>query len=79
MNNKAKIRNFLSKFVRIDSLGDRDDIFSSGLVNSLFAMQFILFVEKEFDITVDDEDLDLVNFNTIMNVDDFVARKQCAA
>jgi phosphopantetheine binding protein len=43
--------------------------------NSLLAMQLVAFVEKEFGLAVEDEDLDLDNFRSIRAIADFVARK----
>ena len=79
MENKIKIRRFLSGFFQTDELLDQDDIFALGFVNSLFAMQLVLNIEREFDITVEDQDLDISNFNTIDNIVAFISRKQHAA
>ena len=75
---KTKIRGFLSRFIGNRSLDDNDDIFARGFVNSLFAMQLVLFVEKDFNIKVENEDLDLKNFNTIEAITRFVERKSLA-
>ncbi len=61
---KARIRQFLARFFQNYDLRDDEDIFALGFVNSLFAMQLVLFVEQEFQISVDDGDLDLDNFRT---------------
>ena len=79
MENKIKIRRFLSGFFRTDELSDQDDIFALGFVNSLFAMQLVLNLERDFDITVEDQDLDISNFNTIDSIVAFISRKKCAA
>lgn len=63
--NKAKLKTFLSRYIRNYDLKDDTDIFKGGLVNSLFAMQLITFLEKEFAITIENEDLKLDNFRTI--------------
>ena len=76
---KTKIKEFLSRFFRNHDLADDEDIFALGFVNSLLAMQLVNFVEKEFKITVDDDDLDLDNFRTITSIDRLVARKSTAA
>lgn len=72
---KEKIRDFLEKYIKKNELKEDDDIFASRLVNSLFAMQLVLFVEKEFKIKVENQDLDLKNFNSIKSIADFVHRK----
>ncbi len=73
---KQKILNFLSQFVHNDSLGESEDIFALGFVNSMFAMQMVLFVEKEFEISVDRDDLDFENFRSIRAIADLVDRKK---
>ena len=73
---KARTKNFLFRFVRKRNLADSDDFFASGMVNSLFAMQLVLFVEKEFGIKVQSEDLDLKNFRTVDAISGFVEKKR---
>ena len=45
-------------------------------LNSLFAMQLVLFVEKTFDIQVANEDLNFQNFKSLNAIVDFVERKR---
>lgn len=72
---KDTIRNFLSEHITAYDLQDSDDIFELGLVNSLFAMQLVLFVEQAFDISIDGEDLDFANFRTVNAIDHLVKAK----
>jgi len=72
---KDSIRGFLSRFFSTEGLASDADIFALGFVNSLLALQLVDFLEKEFEITVEDEDLDLDNFRTIDGMDALVARK----
>jgi methoxymalonate biosynthesis acyl carrier protein len=76
MEIKSKIRQFLAKFFRNYDLQEDADIFALGFVNSLFAMQLVTFVEKEFEISVENEDLDLDNFRTINALTSLVERKR---
>ena len=76
---QTKIRNFLAKFFQNLELEDNQDIFALGFVNSLFAMQLVLFVEKEFEMKVENEDLDIDNFRTIQAITDLVKRKAPSA
>ncbi|MGL4204249.1 MAG: acyl carrier protein [Enterobacter roggenkampii] len=73
-SDKQKIRNFLSRFIQVE-LNDADDFFSLRLLNSLFAMQLVVFVEKEFNIQVENEDLDIKNFSSIEAIIRFVGEK----
>lgn len=72
---KTKIRAFLSKHLRNHEPGDDDDIFAQGLVNSLFAMQLVTFIETEFGLAVENEDLEIENFSTINAIAALVERK----
>jgi acyl carrier protein len=76
---KTSIREFLSRFFRNHELRDDEDIFALGFVNSLFAMQLVLFIEQEFNVQVGEEDLDLENFNTVNAMTALVARKTAPA
>jgi len=73
---KMKIREFLSRHFQNYNLRDDEDIFSLGFVNSLFAMQLVFFVEKEFQLVVENEDLQLDNFRTIDALANLVQRKK---
>ncbi|MEV5176578.1 phosphopantetheine-binding protein [Streptomyces flaveolus] len=77
--NKPAIRGFLGRFFGEHPLADDDDIFATGLVNSLFVMQLVLFVEGEFGMTVADEDLEMENFQSIDAIDALVRRRAGAA
>jgi len=59
------IRDFVLKYVKDDELGDDENMFELGYVNSLFAMQLVMFVEKEFALTISRENLTLTNFQSI--------------
>jgi len=69
-----KTKSFLAQFINVN-VADDEDIFASGLVNSLFAMQLVLFIEKEFSIKVENEDLDYDNFRTLNAIVGFIEKK----
>lgn len=46
-------------------LGVGDDIFALGFVNSLFAMELVMFLESTFDFTVPNEALRLDRFRSV--------------
>lgn len=74
-NRKTRIKTFLLRYIRNYALEDDSDIFGGGLVNSLFAMQLITFLEKEFAITIENRDLKLDNFRTVNAMADLIERK----
>jgi acyl carrier protein len=76
---QSRIKTFLSRFFRQHDLQPDEDIFALGFVNSLLAMQLVNFVEKEFGVTIEDEDLDLANFRSLSAIDALVERKRAAA
>jgi acyl carrier protein len=72
------IRGYLMENVDAADLSDDEDMFESGLVNSLFAIQLMTFLEKTFAIKVTMDDLDMDNFKSIAATSTFVRSKQGA-
>lgn len=73
---KATIRNFILDSINIPDLSDDDNLFESGIVNSLFAIQLMTFLEKSFNIEVTMDDLSMDNFESINATSTFVQKKQ---
>ncbi|XXX76164.1 acyl carrier protein [Sorangium sp. So ce134] len=76
---KAQISRYLARFFPGHDLLEGEDIFSLGFVNSMFAMQLVTFVEHEFRITIENEDLELDNFRSINAIAALVGRKAAGA
>jgi methoxymalonate biosynthesis acyl carrier protein len=55
---------------------DDEDIFASGYVSSLFAVQLVMWVERTFELPLQAKDLDIRNFQTISAIEAFVDRKR---
>ena len=55
-------------------LGETDDIFAVGYVNSLFAMELVMFIEKSFEVTIPNEELRLDNFRTAQTMSELIDR-----
>lgn len=72
---QGSVRAFLSRAFKGRDLSDNDDIFALGFGNSLFAIQMVTFVESEFSIEIDSEDLEMSNFQSISAVSELVKRK----
>ena len=73
------IRSFIDKHVRGFDVADEDDLFESGYVNSLFAVQIVMFVEDKLGVSVIGDDLDIKNFASITKIDRFVTEKKATA
>ncbi|MFF0312976.1 acyl carrier protein [Streptosporangium sp. NPDC004379] len=50
------------------------DIFALGFVNSLFAMELVMYVEKTFGVTIPNEELRIDNFRTATAMAGLVTR-----
>lgn len=76
---EKKLKVFLGKFFgkkkNVEALGDDDNFFELGFVNSLFAMQLITFIETEFDVVIDVVELDMDNFNTVNKIIEMIEKK----
>ncbi|BCL49006.1 MULTISPECIES: colibactin biosynthesis aminomalonyl-acyl carrier protein ClbE [Citrobacter] len=72
---KAAIREFLSRSLRGHTLNDDDDIFSLGLVHSLFTVQIILFIEKYFQVELEVSELKTEQIATVNKIVELIQRQ----
>ena len=72
---KETVKRFILCSIAIADLDDDDNLFESGIVNSLFAVQLMTFIEKTFAIEVEMDDLDIDNFKSLNATTAFVIRK----
>ena len=73
---RETVTNFLLSSIHITNLSDDDNLFASGIVNSLFAVQLMTFLEKTFVIELGMDDLDIENFKSVNATTAFVMRKK---
>ncbi|WP_434627444.1 acyl carrier protein [Chromobacterium sp. CV08] len=72
---KKLVSEYLCKLAGQQDLDESVNIFETGLVNSLAVIQLISFLEKNFRIKVEIDDLDLANFSSIQAICGFLAGK----
>lgn len=72
---KVKIRSFLSKYIKDKNYLDGDNLFEKGYISSLMAMQLVLFVESEYSIKVENEELNFDNFKSVDTISQFISNK----
>jgi methoxymalonate biosynthesis acyl carrier protein len=76
---RDKVKQIISTFIinatNLSNLGEDDHLFETGVLNSLFAVQLMTFIEKAFRIEVGKDDLDIDNFKSIRATTAFVLRK----
>jgi len=72
---KESIRSFIASSVNIPDFKDDENLFESGIVNSLFAVQLMTFIEGTFAVEVGTEDLEIENFKSVNAMTAFVLKK----
>ena len=58
-----------------DQVGDDDPLLDSGIVDSMGILQLVSFLESEFGIDVDDDQIVPDNFETMNSIAAFVSTK----
>ena len=75
---KVRIKDYLSQFLDGEAIADDQDISDFGFT-SMFSMQLILFLEKEFRVTLQAEDLEFNALRTVNSIADLIERKRVTA
>jgi methoxymalonate biosynthesis acyl carrier protein len=73
---RKTLRGFIIRSINIPDLHDDDDLFESGLVNSLFAVQLTTFIEKKFGLEITADDLDIQNFRSLSAATGFILKRR---
>jgi methoxymalonate biosynthesis acyl carrier protein len=55
-------------------ISESEDIFQLGFVNSLFAMELVMFIEKQFALAIPNDELQIDNFRTAKSMAALVDR-----
>jgi acyl carrier protein len=76
---KETVRSFILSSINLPDLKDDDNLFESGIVNSLFGVQLMTYIEKTFAIEVGMDDLDIENFKSVDATTAFVLKKNGCA
>jgi acyl carrier protein len=75
----ASVRGFMLKqfpLARKQQIKDSDALLESGMLDSQGVLEVVGFIEREFSITVMDDDLVPENFQTIDRIAEFIAGKR---
>ncbi|MBF9132818.1 acyl carrier protein [Plantactinospora sp. S1510] len=62
---RTQVREFIAGRYPQQEIADHDDIFALGYVNSLFAMELVVFLEKVFGATIPNQELQIDNFRSV--------------
>ena len=74
---KEKIRNFMIEnflFGEDTDLKDDTSFLEEGIIDSTGVLELIEFLEEEFNIQIDDEDLIPENLDSLNNLEQFIAK-----
>lgn len=74
MDTREKIMEFFKSRGKADELAYHTDLFKGGYVNSLFALEMVVFLEETFGIKIKNKDINEKNFRTIDNIAAVVER-----
>ncbi len=69
-----EIRSFIQQKYPNVNIADDEDIFALGFVNSLFALELVMFVERRFQFQVPVDDIKVANFATVAAMEQLVIR-----
>jgi len=78
-NLKSRIRGFIVEnflFGNADSLEDKTSFLEEGIIDSTGVLELVTYLEEEFDITIEDEELIPENLDSINNVNAFLETKK---
>ena len=73
-----KIRQFIeanSPVATQDKLSDTDSLLDNNIIDSMGFLDLVTFVESEFDVVIEDDELLTENFESIESVTEFVNAK----
>jgi len=72
---QAVVTRFLSRYVDDAALLEEDHLITGGLLDSLAAVELIALLERQFAVVVQDDDLEIANFDSVPAIVAFVCRK----
>ncbi|MEL0638668.1 phosphopantetheine-binding protein [Marinomonas sp. TI.3.20] len=72
---KSEVRSFLGRGFRIHEIEDDSNIFEIGIVNSLFFVQLLIFIEKKFKIELQEGEFDITRLNSVNLISKIISDK----
>jgi methoxymalonate biosynthesis acyl carrier protein len=73
---REAVRAFIAQQANGLRVDDDEDILANGYVNSLFAVQLVLWIERNFGTPIGGADLDFDNIRSVSAITSFVDRKR---
>lgn len=72
---RARIESILSQY-GIENVRSDQPLFSSGMLDSIAAVQVLLQLENDFQVDLSDEDFDITYIDTLQSLEQFLADRQ---
>ena len=83
MSVEQKIRDYiLDNYLFTDdqsALSNEDSFLDKGIIDSTGIMEVIFFLEEEFGVQVDDEEMVPENLDSVKNIVSYIGRKQASS
>ncbi len=79
MDTRERIMNFFKSRGKTDELKYDTDLFKGGYINSLFALEMVVFIEETFKIKIKNKEINEKNFRTIDSIATVVERSKQGA
>ena len=82
MDIKTKVREYIVEnflFGDADPLADDGmSLLDGGIIDSVGVMELVAFLEQDFELSIEDEELVPENLDSVNNLCNFISRKQAA-
>lgn len=72
---RKQVRDFVVLLAGLPDLDDDQPLISQHVLDSMSAVQMVVFVERHFGVVVEDADLELANFDTVSGLTNLVLGK----
>ncbi|MCY1664289.1 acyl carrier protein [Rhizobium sp. SL86] len=77
----ATIREMILSLLRargVESVGETEPLFSSGLLDSIAATDVLMALESEHGVDLADEDFDILQIDTLQGLETFLSARKAA-
>lgn len=73
-NIQAHVTSIVCKTLTIETIAFEEDLFDSGVLDSLSMVQLMVALEDEFNIRIEPEDLDFEDYRSVKSMTEMVTR-----
>lgn len=71
---RTNITSIVCKTLTLESIEFEEDLFDSGLLDSLSMIQLMIALEEEFDIRIEPEELDFEDYRSVQSMTEMITR-----